>query len=207
MPISSTPTASEINVELGRAATDPFSIDGAEERALAQVPSGPITFADFIGKSASTPIDSYANYLLFLDTITTAASRTANITIRNSQMWSAYQRFFVPGIFGTMYGSIFAGASPFVTSDSNVIRYLQHLVDTYAEFTSIQANLWEMCVITPSLQTGGSFSSWNRNSYNALSFSSPFEAIRETNAVGYWWTGTQCKQRLGKAASTVITEF
>lgn len=53
MAISSTPTAAEINVELGRAANAPFSINGAEERALAGVPSGPITFADFIGKSAT----------------------------------------------------------------------------------------------------------------------------------------------------------
>jgi hypothetical protein len=52
MPISSQPSASEINVELGRASNAPFSIDGAEERALAQVPSGQINFSDFIGKSA-----------------------------------------------------------------------------------------------------------------------------------------------------------
>lgn len=54
MTISANPTATEINIELGRAGTASFSIDGAEERALAEVPTGAITFADFIGKSAVT---------------------------------------------------------------------------------------------------------------------------------------------------------
>lgn len=56
MTIGNSPTASEINVELGRASNAPFDINGTEERALAQVPTGPISFADFIGKSAETII-------------------------------------------------------------------------------------------------------------------------------------------------------
>lgn len=51
LPASPPITAQDINVELGRAATAPFSIDGAEERALAGVPSGAISFSDFLGKS------------------------------------------------------------------------------------------------------------------------------------------------------------
>lgn len=51
LPASPPITAQDINVELGRSATAPFSIDGAEERALAGVPSGAISFSDFLGKS------------------------------------------------------------------------------------------------------------------------------------------------------------
>jgi len=51
-PISNQPSASEINVELGRASNAAFSMNGAAERALAQVPTGTISMNDFIGKSA-----------------------------------------------------------------------------------------------------------------------------------------------------------
>jgi hypothetical protein len=47
-------SANNINVELGRAGTAAFSINGAEERALAEVASGLIDFQDFYGKSASS---------------------------------------------------------------------------------------------------------------------------------------------------------
>src|ERR1044072_7160308 len=43
---------SQINVELGRAGNAAFDIQGAAERALAGVPSGPIKFSDFLGKSS-----------------------------------------------------------------------------------------------------------------------------------------------------------
>lgn len=52
LPASFPISKSQINVELGRAATDPFDIQGAEERELAGVPSGAISFSDFLGKSA-----------------------------------------------------------------------------------------------------------------------------------------------------------
>ncbi len=51
LPSSGPMTASMINVELGRASTAPFSINGAPERALAGKPSGAISFSDFYGKS------------------------------------------------------------------------------------------------------------------------------------------------------------
>ena len=51
LPSSFPLSASQINVELGRAGGAPFSISGAEERALAGVPSGAISFSDFLGKS------------------------------------------------------------------------------------------------------------------------------------------------------------
>lgn len=52
LPSSGPMTAAMINVELGRAANAPFDINGTEERALAEVPSGEISFSDFYGKSA-----------------------------------------------------------------------------------------------------------------------------------------------------------
>lgn len=44
-------SASQINIELGRNATDPFDIQGVSERDLAGMPSGAISFSDFLGKS------------------------------------------------------------------------------------------------------------------------------------------------------------
>lgn len=46
-------SANDINVELGRAGTAPFSLGGTEERALAGVASGLITFNDFYGASSA----------------------------------------------------------------------------------------------------------------------------------------------------------
>lgn len=56
LPSSGQITSSMINVELGRAANAPFSLTGAAERALAGIPSGPISFQSFWGKSSYTPI-------------------------------------------------------------------------------------------------------------------------------------------------------
>lgn len=58
MTLPATPpiTAQDINVELGRAASAPFSINGAEERALAGIPAGAIAFTDFLGKSAAMSV-------------------------------------------------------------------------------------------------------------------------------------------------------
>lgn len=52
LPASGTISASQINVELGRASNAAFDINGAAERELAEVPSGAISFSDFHGKSA-----------------------------------------------------------------------------------------------------------------------------------------------------------
>lgn len=46
-------SAEDINLELGRAANAPFSLTGTDERALAGVPTGPISFNDFYGASAA----------------------------------------------------------------------------------------------------------------------------------------------------------
>lgn len=52
LPKSGLITAAMINVELKRAASAAFSLGGSEERKLAKVLSGPISFADFYGKSS-----------------------------------------------------------------------------------------------------------------------------------------------------------
>jgi hypothetical protein len=44
-------SASDINLELGKAATAAFSLGGPDERDLAGVSSGPIGFSDFYGRS------------------------------------------------------------------------------------------------------------------------------------------------------------
>jgi hypothetical protein len=53
LPASFPLSVSQINVELGRPAGAAFNITGAAERALAGVPSGPISFSDFLGKTNS----------------------------------------------------------------------------------------------------------------------------------------------------------
>ncbi len=51
LPTSGPISASMINAELGRDSNARFHINGADERALAEVPTGLVTFADFYGKS------------------------------------------------------------------------------------------------------------------------------------------------------------
>ena len=51
LPASGPMSASIINVELGRAVGAYFNLNGAAERALAQVPSGQIAFSNFYGKT------------------------------------------------------------------------------------------------------------------------------------------------------------
>ena len=56
LPMSGPMTAAMINVEMGKAWNAPFSITGADARALAGIPTGPIKFSDFYGKSGTPPI-------------------------------------------------------------------------------------------------------------------------------------------------------
>jgi len=51
LPVSGNITASMINIEIGRASTDPFSMNDSLVRSLANKPSGAISFSDFYGKS------------------------------------------------------------------------------------------------------------------------------------------------------------
>lgn len=51
LPSSGVITAAMINTELGRSSSATFDINGASERALAEKPSGQISFSDFYGKT------------------------------------------------------------------------------------------------------------------------------------------------------------
>lgn len=51
LPSSFPISASQINVELGRASNAAFDLQGTNERALAGIPSGAISFSDFLGKA------------------------------------------------------------------------------------------------------------------------------------------------------------
>jgi len=55
LPTSGPISASMINAELGRDSNARFHLNGADERALAEVPTGLVTFADFYGKSRGFP--------------------------------------------------------------------------------------------------------------------------------------------------------
>lgn len=57
LPSSGSISAANINVELGRTSTDPLSLGGATERALAGIASGPISFDSFHGKSSKIEKD------------------------------------------------------------------------------------------------------------------------------------------------------
>lgn len=95
LPSSFPLSASQINVELGRAPDAPFSITGEAERQLAGIPSGPISFSDFLGKSAQ-----------LLTPVAVVGSNTSTITIPASAQ---------AGDLAVMYdfalGTIFAPAS------------------------------------------------------------------------------------------------
>lgn len=54
LPVSGPLSASQINVELGRAVGAAFSMNDAAVRGLAGKPSGLISFSDLLGKSART---------------------------------------------------------------------------------------------------------------------------------------------------------
>ena len=55
LPATGPLLASMINVELGRASNAKFHLNGTDERRLARVPTGPIGFSDFYGKSRGFP--------------------------------------------------------------------------------------------------------------------------------------------------------
>lgn len=72
LPASFPISASQINVELGRAAGAAFDMQGATERALAAVPSGAISMSDFLGKSRVSITQT--------DSRTTAATSHASVS-------------------------------------------------------------------------------------------------------------------------------
>lgn len=76
LPSSFPISVSQINVELGRASTAPFDIQGSAERALAGVPSGPISMSNFLGKSSYTALSmSFVNSYVISSTSATTISQ------------------------------------------------------------------------------------------------------------------------------------
>jgi hypothetical protein len=187
-PISSQPSASEINVELGRAANAPFDINGSAERGLAQVPSGPISFSDFIGKSSQTPYQIYQNFI--------AGIVTGQDLIGTSQIASATQNAWhrVTGLSetGSMYGGPFTGSS-WTTQDSVYNRIIQHQVESYAEFQAIVANNWECCILRGGLASVSGYLGYTRNNYTSVSYAPAYPGC--ANLQLYWWDGTNAWYR------------
>ena len=58
LPTSGGLNFQQINIELGKPATSPISLNDANVRALAGKPSGPISFGDLLGKSSYTPMSA-----------------------------------------------------------------------------------------------------------------------------------------------------
>lgn len=56
LPTTGALSASQINVELGRASSAVMSMNGSDERGLAERPSGVISFQDFRGKSSAATL-------------------------------------------------------------------------------------------------------------------------------------------------------
>jgi len=187
-PISSQPSASEINVELGRAANAPFSINGAAERALAQVPSGQISFSDFIGKSALTPYEKYLQYLTNVVGATGQIIGANRLDASPQNVWTFCNTVVEQG---TMYGSPFDSGA-WVTVDSQWNRIIQHMCESYAEFLAISTNNWQCAV----LRGGTAFTAVGsvlRNNYTSVAYPAGFDACNNNQL--YWWDGTNAWYR------------
>jgi len=193
-PISNQPSASEINVELSRASNAAFSMDGADERALAQVPTGQINFSDFIGKSAQTPYERYLQYL------TNVVGATGQI-IGSNQLQAAPQNAwtFCNTVLeqGSMYGSPFSGAG-WTTVDSLWNRIIQHMCESYAEFTAIASNNWQCAVLRGGVQFVPGLVGVTRNNYTSIDYPAGFNSCNNNQL--YWWDGTNAWYRANGAA-------
>ncbi len=207
MPISATPTASEINVELGRASTAAFSMDGVDERGLAGVPSGPITFNDFIGKSAAK---TYADFVAYIDSITnsTGVGSDTISTLTNNK--SSIKKISTIGASGSMYGSPFGNTDDL--DDINVLnssvfnRLCQHMCETEQEFNDIVNNSWVIAMSrSGNFSTTIRFFEFLRNGYTSQSLASGTRTILN-NIDMYWWDGTDAWKRVHNANRTNITD-
>ena len=204
MPISSQPSASEINVELGRASNAPFSINGAEERALAGVPTGPISFNDFIGKSAAP---TYADFLAWLDAQTgntLGADLTLSSLNTNTSIVSKVTTFAESG---SMIGSPFSQDSTgtfAVNTGGSLSRVMQHMCDSYAEFQAIVANGWA-CGMVRDNNFNFEHREFGllRNNYQSSGTNTVLQLATD-RIITYWWNGTEPRYRVHNAASQVF---
>jgi len=193
-PISNQPSASEINVELGRASNAAFSMNGAAERALAQVPTGPISMNDFIGKSAQTPFETY---LQFIDDLTAGNAVLTGSNAPQNMVGGANHKVTNIVETGTMYGSLFAPNGT-ISQDSVLNRVCQHAVESYAEFVAIQNNSWPIAMSTPGIAIAPLFQAFNRNSYSSVAYGASFGAT--TSVTTYWWDGQFAWKRVNALA-------
>lgn len=207
MAISSSPSASEINVELGRLATAPFAINGAEERALAGVPSGPITFTDFIGKSATK---TYDDFVAYIDSITnsTGVGGDSISTLTNNK--SSIKKISSIAASGTMWGSPFGNTDDLddinVRSSSVFNRLCQHMCETETEFNNIVANGWVIAMArSGNFTTSIRFFSFLRNGYTTAALSTSTQTFLN-NIDMYWWDGTDAWKRVHNASRVNITD-
>lgn len=85
LPASGTISMSQVSTELGLGATSTRSLGDANVRSLAGVPSGPISFSNLHGKSASSPLgasksgDAYGEYTCVDDPPWTVCPTTTSI--------------------------------------------------------------------------------------------------------------------------------
>lgn len=70
----------DINLELGRNATDRFEINGTDERDLADISLGSVSFSDFYSKSASGPSVNISTSLI-------AESVSTNTPFVSADIW------------------------------------------------------------------------------------------------------------------------
>lgn len=94
LPASGPISCSQIDVELGDSGTSVISLGDADARALAGVPSGPISMSDFYGKSSVIPYtfsSSTANATINVSTLPGYSSSAAiTITIASGvYLWSS----------------------------------------------------------------------------------------------------------------------
>lgn len=85
LPSSGVITMADINVELGKSATALITLNDADVRALAGIPSGQIALNNFYGKSRFTPAFSPAGTITAYDRGSSGqGSRSAEITINSN---------------------------------------------------------------------------------------------------------------------------
>lgn len=132
LPASGIMTANMINVELGRAGTAAFDINGTPERTLAEKPSGIIKFSDFYGKTAGS-----VNLLLHMDSLVNTneiqdyglyaanatIGSTSGVAINTSTYKFAAGSLYGPGGSGALMATLSPGTTPYPRFDMSVTNW------------------------------------------------------------------------------------
>lgn len=107
LPPSGPISLNQVNTELGRPATQTLSLGSPEVRALAQVPSGPISMSNLYGKSSEFNA--------------TVASNVGNLNLRNfaiSQGWDQTAKLTLTINSGIVVGSSDTGSAALIINGS-----------------------------------------------------------------------------------------